>query len=91
MVFVAKIGATVAAATGVPVLKMVFWAMVWSCCFCAPMAGWDGSVIRVAASRGCAGRWMLIAAEGGCCWIDRVGRLRVDSVACAAVVVITGD
>lgn len=51
------------------------WAMVWSCCFCAPMAGWDGSVIRVAASRGCAGRWMLIAAEGGCCWIDRVGRL----------------
>lgn len=27
-VLVAKIGATVAAATGVPVLKMVFWAIV---------------------------------------------------------------
>lgn len=55
------------------------------------MAGCEGSVIRVAVSRGCAGRWMLMAAEGGCCWMDSVGRLRVDSVACAAVVVITGD
>lgn len=44
------------------------------------MAGWDGSVIRVAASRGCAGRWMLMAAEGGCCWIDRVGRLERKTV-----------
>lgn len=38
-VLVARIGATVAAATGVPVLKMVFCAIVWSCCFGVPNAG----------------------------------------------------
>lgn len=126
MVLVAKIGATVAAATGVPVLKIVFcggthnpglekrtlparsslkaitafkiarflasfaqfwflthrvftscftWAMVWSCCFGVPKAGWDGSVILVVTSRDWAGRWILIAADGGC-WIDKVGRLK---------------
>lgn len=51
-VFVATIGATVAAATGVPVLKMGFCAMVcggWA--FWAPIAGCDGRVIRVAESR----------------------------------------
>lgn len=50
------------------------WAMVWSCCFGVPSAGWDGSVILVVTSRDWAGRWILIAADGGC-WRDRVGRL----------------
>lgn len=51
------------------------WAMVWSCCFGVPNAGWDGSVILVVTSRAWAGRWILIAADGGC-WIDKVGRLK---------------
>lgn len=33
---------------------------------------------------------MLMAADGGC-WIDKAGRLSAESVACAAVVVMTGD
>lgn len=40
------------------------------------MAGCEGSVMRVAVSRGCAGRWMLMAADGACCWMDSVGRLQ---------------
>lgn len=51
-VLVATMGATVAAATGVTVLKIDFWVIVcgsWG--FWAPMAGWEGSVMRVAVSR----------------------------------------
>lgn len=47
-------------------------------------------MILVVTSRDCAGRWILMAADGGC-WIDRVGRLSAESAECAAVVVMTGD
>lgn len=48
------------------------------CGFWAPIAGWDGSVIRVAVSRAVWDLWMLTAAGGG--WIVRPGRLKKHTV-----------
>lgn len=87
-VLVVRIGATVAAATGVTVLKSEdFCAMVWSCGFWAPRAGCEGRVMRVAASLGCVCRWIVMVAGGG--WMVSDGR--PVSAMCAVAVVITGD
>lgn len=48
--------------------------MVWGGWgFWPPIAGWDGSVIRVAVSRDVWDRWMLTVAWGG--WMVSPGRL----------------
>lgn len=41
--------------------------------FCAPMAGWEGSVMR---SLGVGGLWILIVAGGGAGWIVSPARLK---------------
>lgn len=47
--------------------------------FWAPMAGWDGSVIRVVVSRDVWDLWMLTVAGGG--WMVSPGRLKENATA----------
>lgn len=47
------------------ILRSLTWVIVcagWA--FCVPMAGWEGSVMRVAVSLGVGGLWILMVAGG---------------------------
>lgn len=90
VVVVVRIGATVAAATGVPEQKMDFCVMVWGGWgFCPPIAGWEGRVMRVAVSLAPWGRWILMVAGGG--WMVSPGCPCSTSADWVNVGLMTGD